>query len=186
MLTKQLRSNPEMSTRLTPVLEKITSQTFRASEIVNGLLNFSRTSGTEFISIDLNQLLHDSAILLDHQFKTARIQHRVGPRSRPPRIHGNQGKLQQVILNLMLNAKDAMQGAGDSRLTLSSHANSAATRSSSKSATPAPASRPNTSTASSIPSSPPRPTPRPASTRAPASASPSATASSRSTAARSP
>ena len=124
MLTKQLRSNPEMSTRLTPVLEKITSQTFRASEIVNGLLNFSRTSGTEFISIDLNQLLHDSAILLDHQFKTARIQVESDLDPDLPRIHGNQGKLQQVILNLMLNAKDAMQGAGDSRLTLSSHANS--------------------------------------------------------------
>ena len=55
------------------MLEKITQQTFRASEIVNGLLNFSRTSGAEFVRIDLNQLLHDSAILLDHQFKTARI-----------------------------------------------------------------------------------------------------------------
>ncbi len=124
MLTKQLRSNPEMATRLTPVLEKITSQTFRASEIVNGLLNFSRTSATEFVPIDLNQLLHDSAILLDHQFKTARI--RIVSNLDPdlPRIHGNQGKLQQVVLNLMLNAKDAMQGASDALITVHSSANS--------------------------------------------------------------
>src|SRR6185437_5448511 len=39
MLTKQLRDDD----RLSPLLEKITQQTFRASEIVNGLLNFSRT-----------------------------------------------------------------------------------------------------------------------------------------------
>ena len=105
MLSKQLRDD----TRLLPVLEKITQQTFRASEIVNGLLNFSRTSGAEFVRIDLNQLLHDSTVLLDHQFKTARIRLETDfcPTLAP--VHGNQGKLQQVILNLMLNAKDAMQ-----------------------------------------------------------------------------
>ena len=110
MLTKQLRTNPEMEARLTPVLEKITRQTFRASEIVNGLLNFSRTSGSEFLRIDMNQLLHDSAILLEHQFKTAqiRIESELDPHLAP--IQGNQGKLQQVLLNLMLNAKDAMHG----------------------------------------------------------------------------
>ena len=108
MLTKQIRSDEALAKRLDPVLSKITQQTFRASEIVNGLLNFSRTSGAEFVRIDLNQLLHDSAILLDHQFKTARIrvEQDLAPTLAP--IQGNSGKLQQVILNLMLNAKDAM------------------------------------------------------------------------------
>lgn len=112
MLSKQLRDD----TRLLPVLEKITQQTFRASEIVNGLLNFSRTSGAEFVRIDLNQLLHDSAILLDHQFKTARIrvEHDLAPSL--SLVLGNQGKLQQVILNLMLNAKDAMHGLSNGLL----------------------------------------------------------------------
>ena len=106
MLSKQLRDDP----RLSPVLEKITQQTFRASEIVNGLLNFSRTSGAEFVRIDLNQLLHDSTILLDHQFKTARIRIETDLDPALAAVQGNQGKLQQVILNLMLNAKDAMHG----------------------------------------------------------------------------
>jgi PAS domain S-box-containing protein len=110
MLTKQLRTDEQMSARLAPVLEKITQQTFRASEIVNGLLNFSRTSGAEFTSIDLNQLLRDSCILLEHQFKTAQIRIEQALLPTLPRIQGNQGKLQQVILNLLLNAKDAMQG----------------------------------------------------------------------------
>ncbi|SNT02323.1 PAS domain S-box-containing protein [Granulicella rosea] len=114
MLTKQLRDD----TRLTPVLEKITQQTFRASEIVNGLLNFSRTSGAEFTSIDLNPLLHDSAILLDHQLKTAQIRVDMHLEPNLPRVHGNQGKLQQVLLNLLLNAKDAMQGVQNATLTI--------------------------------------------------------------------
>jgi len=95
------------------VLQKITQQTFRASEIVNGLLNFSRTTGSEFVSINLNQLLHDSAILLDHQFKTARIRIETDFDPALAPVQGNQGKLQQVILNLMLNARDAMQGVED-------------------------------------------------------------------------
>jgi PAS domain S-box-containing protein len=113
MLTKQLRAEPEMARKLEPVLQKITQQTFRASEIVNGLLNFSRTTGSEFVSINLNQLLHDSAILLDHQFKTARIRIETDFDPALAPVQGNQGKLQQVILNLMLNARDAMQGVED-------------------------------------------------------------------------
>ena len=44
MLAKQLQADPQKA----GLLEKITKQTFRASEIVNNLLNFSRTTGTEF------------------------------------------------------------------------------------------------------------------------------------------
>jgi len=104
MLTKHMRDDERLAT----VLEKITQQTFRASEIVNGLLNFSRTSGAEFTSVDLNEVLRDTVTLLEHQFKTSQIRVETNFEPHLSRIHGNQGKLQQVILNLMLNAKDAM------------------------------------------------------------------------------
>jgi len=114
MLTKYMRDDE----RLAPVLEKITQQTFRASEIVNGLLNFSRTSGTEFTDVDLNELLRDTIALLDHQLKTAKIRVETNFDPQLPRIHGNRGKLQQVILNLMLNAKDAMLGTPNATLRI--------------------------------------------------------------------
>jgi two-component system NtrC family sensor kinase len=114
MLTKHMRDDE----RLAPVLEKITQQTFRASEIVNGLLNFSRTSGAEFTSVDLNELLRDTVKLLEHQFKTAQIRVETNLDPHLSRIHGNQGKLQQVILNLMLNAKDAMFGTLNATLKI--------------------------------------------------------------------
>ncbi len=104
MLTKQEHADA----RLGPILEKITQQTFRASEIINGLLNFSRTGGSEFTSLDLNAILHDTLILLDHPFKTARIAVETSYAGGLPLIYGNQGKLQQVLLNLFLNARDAM------------------------------------------------------------------------------
>jgi len=108
MLAKQLQGDPQKS----GLLEKITRQTFRASEIVNNLLNFSRTSGTEFANVDINKVITDTLALLEHQFKVSKItvESELTPNISP--IHGNPGRLQQVFLNLFLNAKDAMAGGG--------------------------------------------------------------------------
>jgi PAS domain S-box-containing protein len=113
MLSKQMKGDP----RLGPVLEKITQQSFRAAEIANGLLNFSRTSTTEFRDTNLNQVILDTLSLLEHQFKTAQILVDLDLADELPAIHGNPGKLQQVFLNLLLNAKEAMPGGGRLRVT---------------------------------------------------------------------
>jgi two-component system NtrC family sensor kinase len=112
MLSKQMRGD----TRFGPVLEKITQQSFRASEIANGLLNFSRTSTTEFRETNLNQVIRDTLSLLEHQFKTAQVAVDVELDESLPTIHGNPGKLQQVFLNLLLNAKESMPGGGRLRV----------------------------------------------------------------------
>jgi PAS domain S-box-containing protein len=112
MLSKQLRGDE----RLGPVLDKITQQSFRAAEIANGLLNFSRTSTTEFRDTNLNQVIRDTLSLLEHQFKTAQIIVDLELAEELPPIYGNPGKLQQVFLNLLLNAKEAMPGGGRLRV----------------------------------------------------------------------
>ena len=113
MLAKQVRSDE----RVAALLDKITQQTFRASEIVNGLLNFSRTSGAEFKELNLNDVISDTLKLLEHQFHTAQVQLETSLDGDLPLILGNPGKLQQVFLNLFLNAKDAMDGGGTLRVT---------------------------------------------------------------------
>ena len=112
MLSKQLQGDPQKG----GLLEKITRQTFRASEIVNNLLNFSRTSGTEFTAIDVNKVISDTLALLDHQFKVMKIKVEDERCPQIPLIHGNAGRLQQVFLNLFLNAKDAMSNGGTLRI----------------------------------------------------------------------
>ena len=112
MLAKQLRGDE----RLGPVLEKITQQSFRAAEIANGLLNFSRTSTTEFRQTNLNQVIRDTLSLLEHQFKKARVEVALSLADDLPAINGNPGKLQQVFLNLLLNAKEAMPDGGSLRV----------------------------------------------------------------------
>lgn len=114
MLSKQLQGDPQRS-----LLDKITRQTFRASEIVNNLLNFSRTSGTEFTDVDLNHVIEDTLSLLEHQFKTGRIRVQDDLAPHLPPIQGNAGRLQQVFLNLFLNAKDAMPDGGTLQIVTS-------------------------------------------------------------------
>src|SRR3989449_133006 len=113
MLAKQLQSDGPKA----GVLDKIIKQTFRASEIVNNLLNFSRTTGAEFTEVNLNKVIEDTLALLDHQFKVANVKVERSLENGLPAIQGNAGRLQQVFLNLFLNAKDAMNGGG--RLQLS-------------------------------------------------------------------
>jgi PAS domain S-box-containing protein len=108
MLAKQLQGDEKKFA----LLDKITKQTFRASEIVNNLLNFSRTSGAEFGDVDLNKVIRETLTLLEHQFKVARIKVQAQTCVNLPAIYGNAGKLQQVFLNLFLNAKDAMPDGG--------------------------------------------------------------------------
>ena len=112
MLSKQLKGDA----RLGPVLDKITQQSFRAAEIANGLLNFSRTSTTEFRETNLNQVIRDTLSLLEHQFKTAQVVVDLDLTEELPPINGNPGKLQQVFLNLLLNAKEAMPSGGRLRV----------------------------------------------------------------------
>jgi hypothetical protein len=108
MLAKQVQADPGQS----KILQKITSQTFRASEIINSLLSFSRTSSREFETIDLNQTLRDTVALLDPQLRGAgvAVETDLDPEAAP--VWGNAGKLQQVFLNLVLNARDAMPRGG--------------------------------------------------------------------------
>ena len=119
MLGKQLRADDTTQARLQPVLEKITQQTFRASEIVNGLLNFSRMGSVEFSRVDLNTVVRETALLLEHQLRSANIELATTLDEHLPAISGNRGKLQQVLVNFVLNAKDALQGrnSGHIRIT---------------------------------------------------------------------
>jgi len=108
MLAKQVADDSQKST----ILDKIAKQTFRASEIVNSLLNFSRTSTTSFGDINLNRVIQETLSLLEHQLQKSGIQVKTELDAGLPPIHGNTGKLQQVFLNLFLNARDAMPGGG--------------------------------------------------------------------------
>jgi len=112
--TQMLLDGADPNDPRTVLLEKIERQTFRAAKIVNGLLNLSRpgTSSNERIEVDLNAVITDVFSLLEHQFEVGRIKVRRELASTPVRVLGIEHQLQQVFLNLFLNARDAMPRGG--------------------------------------------------------------------------
>lgn len=110
--TQMLLEQADPDDPRTRLLEKIEHQTFRAAKIVNGLLNLARPARTESGPVDLHAVINDVLALLEHQFRTGRIQVRKNLAARAPVVEGVEYKLQQVFLNLFLNARDAMPKGG--------------------------------------------------------------------------
>jgi hypothetical protein len=103
------------------LLQKVRNQAERATNIVNNLLNFSRTgSATEFTDLDINRVLDDTLQLLEPQLRGNQIEivRHYDPDS--PKVFGNSGKLQQVFTNILLNARDAIPNGG--RIAISTNA----------------------------------------------------------------
>jgi hypothetical protein len=110
--TQMLLQGADADDPKTKVLEKIERQTFRAAKIVNGLLNLARPAQVDTGPVDLNAVINDVLSLLEHQLRTSRIQVRKELAPVAPRVQAIEYKLQQVFLNLFLNARDAMPRGG--------------------------------------------------------------------------
>jgi two-component system, NtrC family, sensor kinase len=117
MLAKQLPGGDPRQA----IIEKIVKQTFRASEIVNNLLNFSRTGGADVTDVDVNRLVEDTLSLVAHPLKASQIQVVKNLNEKLPAVRGSANKLQQVFLNLFLNARDAMPGGGMLEIRTTAH-----------------------------------------------------------------
>jgi PAS domain S-box-containing protein len=111
--TQMLLEGADPADPRTLLLEKIERQTFRAAKIVNGLLNLSRQGKeNEPGHVDLNAVISDVFALLEHQFEVGSIKIRRELAESPVPVVGIEHQLQQVFLNLFLNARDAMPSGG--------------------------------------------------------------------------
>jgi hypothetical protein len=110
--TQMLREQTTESDPRARLLDKIERQTERASKIVNNLLHFSRQGSADFAPVDLNSVVTDVLSLLEHQLEGTKIRVRRELTEGLPPVLGDENKLQQVFLNLILNAQDAMLSGG--------------------------------------------------------------------------
>ena len=106
------RKTPESDPRR-PILEKIEKQTFRASSIVNNLLNFSRQQASDMHAVDLNGVVGETLTLAELPLSKRKVQVETELSESLPPVWGDSGKLQQVLMNLVLNARDSMPNGGD-------------------------------------------------------------------------
>lgn len=95
-------------------LDTIRAETERIAHIVQGLLTFSRKSRQDKIeTVDLNETLSRTLLLSEHQLTLGNV--RVNKSFDPnlPPIQAYAGELQQVFMNLIINAHHAMPEGGD-------------------------------------------------------------------------
>ena len=99
-------------------LEIARKETERVSHIIRQMLGFARRSG-EVDWVDVNQLIEETLVLLEKKMRQLRI--RVNRRldDSLPKIRARADQLRQVILNLIINAQQAIQGGGEITLSTS-------------------------------------------------------------------
>ncbi len=100
----------EPETPLHANLKIVEKETKRCRTIIDNLLKFTRQEKMAREPVSVNQVAEDTAMLVDHQLGMHRIRLEKGLAEDPPRIMGNANQLQQVLLNIILNAEQAMEG----------------------------------------------------------------------------
>jgi two-component system, NtrC family, sensor kinase len=88
------------------MLKDAADETARAKNIVSNLLDFARESASMIQTLDLEKLLKDTIQLAENQVRMSGIKIELQVTENLPPIHGDGQKLQQVFLNLILNAVD--------------------------------------------------------------------------------
>jgi len=94
------------------ILRKMERQTFRASRIVNNLLEFARNRRFDPQSLDLRRIVEDALEAAGERLDQAPIRVEWEPPTEPCTVLGGEGELQQVLVNLIGNGCDAMAPAG--------------------------------------------------------------------------
>ncbi len=93
-------------------LEYIERESLRCKTIVENLLKFSRGPKKEMEDVDFNRVISETMPLTGHDLRSHRIEIVEEYDDNLPVIKGNFNKLQQVIVNMMINAKHAMPDGG--------------------------------------------------------------------------
>ncbi len=107
----------------------IEKETRRCKSIIDNLLRFARQEKAVREPIDINSVVQDAVAIVSHQLELQGIKVRMELAEDLPMIRGNANQLQQVLMNLMINAHDALEGrpgtvtatsarAGDDRIEL--------------------------------------------------------------------
>jgi signal transduction histidine kinase len=94
--------------------EIVAEQTARITRIIQRLLDFTRrkVGAHERAAVNLDELIVSTVELLAGQFSTAKVRTRVDKEAGLPKIPGDADRLQQVMINLLLNAVQAMPDGG--------------------------------------------------------------------------
>ncbi|MEI7987943.1 MAG: PAS domain-containing protein [Chloroflexota bacterium] len=101
------------ATKLRRYLENISRNSWRIAELVRALNLYARPTDSLTKANDLNNIIHDTLLLIEHQLKTwSNIEVQMNLEDALPAIFCNRNEITQVLINLLTNARDAMQDGG--------------------------------------------------------------------------
>jgi len=93
-------------------LKKIVKETSRCKDIVKGLLEFARPKEPETSRVNINDIVESSLAIMERQALFQNIKIKKSYASEMPKIVADSAQLQQVFMNIILNAAEAMDGNG--------------------------------------------------------------------------
>jgi two-component system NtrC family sensor kinase len=93
-------------------LERVVNETTRVGRIVTDLLAFSRRSKPQQGMADLEAILRNTIALVSHKLALAGVSIDVDVQPGMPRVPCDPSQIQQVVMNLLLNGAEAIQGGG--------------------------------------------------------------------------
>jgi PAS domain S-box-containing protein len=112
-LTRNLKAGEVDQQQFLTDIESINKNGWRIANIIRSLLTYARKEGHEMAPQQLNVVIENSLLLIEHQlvsWSNVSIEKELAPDL--PLIHADSNSLTQVILNLLENARDAMPGGG--------------------------------------------------------------------------
>lgn len=100
-------------------IERIKSEAHRASEVIRRIRTLSRKTDPLHVQTDLCDVLKESVALVRREVVRHRVNLALMPATAPMWVTGDRVQLQQVIINLLMNAMQAMSGMHGKERTLS-------------------------------------------------------------------
>jgi hypothetical protein len=94
------------------IIEDIRKDDQRASAVIDRIRTLLRHEQVEMTSLDIGEVLGDVGTLLRPDAAARHVALHLDVRPGLPPVHGDRVQIQQVLLNLILNAMDALEGAG--------------------------------------------------------------------------
>jgi PAS domain S-box-containing protein len=114
-----LVSDPDTPPEIVKKLRSLDEQAHRIAKITEGLLDYARKRAPDRKKINFNETVMGTLDLIVHDFKTGNVTVVLGFDSQLPPVLADFDQLQQVVLNLLTNARDAMPKGGQLKLSTS-------------------------------------------------------------------
>jgi two-component system NtrC family sensor kinase len=113
---------PERLLEFRKYLGQVTHETARVGRIVSDLLAFSRRGKPQRVQADLNRIVRTTLSLIEHKLKLSNITLDTSYAENLPGVPCDASQIQQVVLNLLLNAAEATHSRTERRVTVTTDA----------------------------------------------------------------